>query len=151
MLGEQCSVGTLVHTEFLLQCVPEGETETLEIKVVSHGVEGVNVDPNDEGRHERGQVKNSRRQSEAAGEGEEIKSPKRKMIRVESETQDYVREADDTDRKEGEEIRRKTAPCPPSSLTLSSWRTTLPFYVWRCFAISECLRWHTGIPSVVAC
>ena len=27
------------------------ETETLETKVVSHGVEGVNVDPNGEGRH----------------------------------------------------------------------------------------------------
>ena len=63
---------------------PEGETDTLETKVVSHEVEG---------RHERVQVKNSRRQSEAPGEeGGEIKSPKRKIIRVESEeTQDYVR------------------------------------------------------------
>ena len=33
------------------------ETETLETKVVSHGLEGVNVDPNGEGRHEREQVK----------------------------------------------------------------------------------------------
>ena len=49
--------------------------------------------------------KNSRRQSEAPGEeGEEIKSAKRKIIRVESEeTQDYVREANDMDRQEGEE------------------------------------------------
>ena len=31
---------------------PEEETETLETKVVSHGVEGVNADPNGEGRHE---------------------------------------------------------------------------------------------------
>ena len=40
------------------------------------------------------QVKSSRRQSEAPGEeGEEIQSPKRKVIRVESEeSQDYVRE-----------------------------------------------------------
>ena len=40
----------------------KGETETLETKVDSHGVEGVNVDPNGEGRHEREQVKKSRRQ-----------------------------------------------------------------------------------------
>ena len=50
-----------------------------------------------------------RGQSEAPGEeGEEIKSPKRKIIRVESEdTQDYVREANDVDQvdqEEGEEI-----------------------------------------------
>ena len=85
---------------------PEGETETLETKVVSHGVEGVHVDPNGEGRHEREQVNNSRRQSEASGEeGEEIKSPRRKLIRVESEeTQDYVREANDIDQEAGEEI-----------------------------------------------
>ena len=43
-------------------------------------------------------------QSEAPGEeeGEEIKSSKRKIIRVESEeTQDYVREANDTGQEEG--------------------------------------------------
>ena len=56
--------------------------------------------------HEREQVKKSRRQREAPGEeGEEIKSPKRKVIRVESEeTQDYVKEAEDMDQEEGEEI-----------------------------------------------
>ena len=32
---------------------PEWKTETLETKVVSHGVEGVNVDPDGEGRHAR--------------------------------------------------------------------------------------------------
>ena len=32
---------------------PEGETETLETKVVPNGVEGVQVDPEGEGRHER--------------------------------------------------------------------------------------------------
>ena len=82
----------------------EGETETLETKVVSNGVEGVHVDPNGEGRHEREQVKKSRRQSEAPGEaGEDIKSPKRKRIRVESEeTQGYVREANDMDQEEDE-------------------------------------------------
>ena len=59
-----------------------------------------------EGRYEREQVKGSRRQSEAPGEEcEEIKSPKRKTSRVESEeTQDYVREANDMDQEEGEEI-----------------------------------------------
>ena len=35
----------------------EGETETPETEVVSNGVEGVHVDPDGEGRHERGQVK----------------------------------------------------------------------------------------------
>ena len=51
------------------------------------------------------QVKKNRRQSDALGEEcEEIKSPKRKIIRVESEeTQDYVREANDMDQEEGEE------------------------------------------------
>ena len=43
--------------------------------------------------------------SEAPGEeGEEVRSPKRKIIRVESEeTQGYVREANDMDQEEGEE------------------------------------------------
>ena len=84
---------------------PEGETETLETKLVSHGVEGVNADPNGEGRHERVQVKTSRRQSEAPGEeGEEVKSPIRKVIRVESEeTQDYVRAAKDLNQEDAEE------------------------------------------------
>ena len=50
-------------------------------------------------------MNNSRRQNEAPGqEGEEIKSPKRKVIRVESEeTQDYVREANDLNQEEAEE------------------------------------------------
>ena len=84
----------------------EGEAETLETRVVSNGVEGVHVDFNGEGHHERGQVKNSGRQSEAPGEeGEEIKSRKRKIIWVESEeAQGYVREAKDTDQVEAEEI-----------------------------------------------
>ena len=65
---------------------PEGETKTQETKVVSHRVEGVFVDPEGEGRHEKRQAKKSRRESEAPGEErEEIKSPKRKVIRVESE------------------------------------------------------------------
>ena len=45
-----------------------------------------------ESRHARVPAKSSRRESEAPGEeGEEVESPKRKVIRVESEeTQDYV-------------------------------------------------------------
>ena len=44
------------------------------------------MDPDGEGHHERVQVINSRRQSEPPGEeGEEIKSPKREVVRVESE------------------------------------------------------------------
>ena len=51
-------------------------------------------------------MKKSRGQSEAPGEVcGEIKSPERKVIRVESEeTQDYVREANDMNQEEAEEI-----------------------------------------------
>ena len=49
-----------------------------ETEVSWNGVEGVPRYPDGEGRHERWQVKNSRRQSDAPGEeGEEIRSPKR--------------------------------------------------------------------------
>ena len=64
----------------------------------------------------QGSKKNFRRQSDAPGEeGEVIKSPKRKIIGVESEeTQDYVREANDMDQEEGEEISFETsAICVP--------------------------------------
>ena len=66
-----------------------------EIRVVADGVEGIHVHLNCEGHQERGQVKHHRSQSDAPWEkGEEIKSPKRKVIRAESEeTQDYVRQA----------------------------------------------------------
>ena len=47
---------------------PERKTEMPETGVVSHGVEGIDVDPNCEGHHERGQVKSSRSQSEAPGQ-----------------------------------------------------------------------------------
>ena len=81
---------------------PEGETETPETKALWNSVEGVPGYPDGEGRHERVQVKSSRRESEVPGEeGEEVKSPKRKVIRVESEeTQDYVREAKDLNQDE---------------------------------------------------
>ena len=84
----------------------EGETETPETKVLRNEVEGVPVNPDGEGRHEQVQAKSSRRESEAPGEeGEEVKSPKRKVIRVESEeTQDYVRETKGLSKEEAEEI-----------------------------------------------
>ena len=82
------------------------ETETPETTVLWSEVDGVPVNPDGEGRHERVQAKSSRRESEAPGEeGEEVKSPKRKVIRVESEeTQDYVREAIDLSQEDVEEI-----------------------------------------------
>ena len=69
-------------------------------------MESVTGYPDSEGRDERVQVKSSRRESEApGGEGEEVKGPKRKTIRVESEeTQDNVREAKDMNQEEAEEI-----------------------------------------------
>ena len=74
-----------------------------ETRVVADGVEGIFVDLDGEGHQERRQVQNHRSQSGVQGEeGEEIKSPKRKVIRVEpEETQDYVREAKGTDPEEG--------------------------------------------------
>ena len=52
------------------------------------------------------QVNNSRRDSEVPGEdGEEIESPRRTVIRVESEeTHDSVREANDLNQQEAEEL-----------------------------------------------
>ena len=106
VMGETAGNATRERGEDAWRLEPEGRTETLEIKVVSHGVEGVNVDPDGEGRHEWERMKKSRRQSEAPGEeGEETKSPKRKIIRVASEeTQDSVRKAKDTDQEEAEEM-----------------------------------------------
>ena len=55
-------------------------------------VEGTFVDLDGESRREQVEAKLSRRGREIPNEGEEIKSPKRKVVRVESEeTQDYVR------------------------------------------------------------
>ena len=68
-----------------------------------YGTEWVPEHPDGEGHHERVQVKSFRRKSDAPGE--EVKSPRRKVIRVESEdTQDYVTEAKDLDQEEAEEI-----------------------------------------------
>ena len=108
----------------------------LETRVVADGVEGIYVDLNGEFHHERGQVKHHRSQSDVPGEeGEEIKSPKRKIIRAESEeTQDYARKAKDTDQEEVEELsfvpsaisvpRKLTFRCDNqcSEKTLSFWQ-----------------------------
>ena len=72
----------------------------------------------------KGSKSKKRRQSEAPGEeGEEIKSPKRKIIRVESEeTQDYVREANDVDqRKVTKEV---------------SYRVRSAFHKGRCLVVT---------------
>ena len=63
------------------------------------------------------QVKSSRRESETPGEeGEEVKSPNRKVIRVESEeTHDFVRKAKDT-----KAVFRCDNQC--SEQTLSFWQ-----------------------------
>ena len=84
---------------------PEGEAEVPETIIVSDGLEGTFVDLDGESRHEQVEAKLSRREREVPGEeGEEIKSPKRKLIRVESEeTQDYVREAVSAEQEEEEE------------------------------------------------
>ena len=81
----------------------EGEAEVPEIIVVSDAVEGTLVDLDGESRHEHVEAKLSRRGREMLNEDEEIGSPKRKVIRVESEgTQDCVREAKSTEYEEEE-------------------------------------------------
>ena len=84
---------------------PEGEAKVPEIILVSDAVEGTFADLDGESRRAQVEAKNSRRGREAPGEGsEDIKSPKRKVIRVESEeTQDHVREAKSTECEEEEE------------------------------------------------
>ena len=79
--------------EYAWRLEPQGETEVPETVIVADEVEGTYVDSNGEGHHGRGKVKNHRSQSGVpGGEGEEIKSPRRKVIRVESEEmQDYVK------------------------------------------------------------
>ena len=84
---------------------PEGEAEVPEIIIVSDAVEGTNVDLDGESRHEQSEANFSRRDGEVPGEeGEELTSPKRNVIRVETEeTQDYVREAKSAEQEEVEE------------------------------------------------
>ena len=91
------------HGEWRLE--PEGEAEVQEIIIVSDAVEGALVDLEGESRQRAGRRKFSRRGREMLNEGEEMRSQKRKVIRVESEeTQDCVREEKRTE-FEGEEER----------------------------------------------
>ena len=135
---------------------PEGVTEMPETRVVSDGLESIHVDLDGEGRHVREQVKKSRRQSEAPGEeGEEIQSPKRKIIRVEcEETQDYVREANDMDQEEAEEISfvpsSISVPQKPlfrcdnqcSEKTLSFWQSVVIKEGGESYATNLCQQRH---------
>ena len=85
---------------------PEGEAEVPVIIIVSDAVEGTPADLDGESRHEQVEAKLSRREREMLNEGEGIRSPKRKVIRVEAEeTQDYVREEKIT---EFEEEKQRT-------------------------------------------
>ena len=69
---------------------PEGEAEVLDIIIVSDAVEGT---PVAKAVREQVAAELSRRGREMLNEDEEIKSPKRNVIRVESEeTHDYVKE-----------------------------------------------------------
>ena len=82
---------------------PEGEAEVPEIIVVSDAVESTFVDLDGESCHEHVNAKLSRRGREMLNEDEEVRSPKRKVIRVESEeTQDYVEEGRSTEKEEEE-------------------------------------------------
>ena len=67
VVGETAGDATRGRGEDAWRLEPEGEAATLETTVVSDGVEGVHVDPDGECHHERVQVKNSRKQSEAPG------------------------------------------------------------------------------------
>ena len=87
----------------------ESEAEKPEATVPWNGVEGVSVNPEGESRH--GQVradmarKDRESQTQMEEKVEEVQSPKRKVIRVESEeTQDYVRDSLNLSLKEAEEI-----------------------------------------------
>ena len=98
--GEEAT--TVVESEWRLE--PEGEAEVPEIIIVSDAVEGTFVDLDGESHHEQVETKLSRRGREMLNEGEEIRSPKRKVIRVESEeSQDHVREENSTEFEEEEE------------------------------------------------
>ena len=73
---------------------PEGEAEVPAIIIVSDAVEGTFVDLDGESRREQVEAKLSRRGREILDEGEEIESPKRRVIRVESEEYEFRTERD---------------------------------------------------------
>ena len=92
----------------------EGEAEKLVVTVLWNEAEGVSVNPEGESRHEQIRAKTTRKERKMerkvgryapSEEGAEKQSPKRKVIRVESEeTQDYVRKSWNLSRDEAEEI-----------------------------------------------
>ena len=62
---------------------PVGEAEVPEIIIVSAAVDSTEVDFDDKSRRKHAEERSSRKEREALGKGsEEIKSPKRKVIRV---------------------------------------------------------------------
>ena len=68
VMGETAGNATRGRGEDAWRLEPEGETETLETNVVSHGVDGVYVDHNGDCRHERLQEKKTPEgKSEAPG------------------------------------------------------------------------------------
>ena len=113
-----------------------GEADVPEIIIVSDAVEVTPVDLDGESRHEQVEAKLSRREREMLNEGEEIRSPKRKVIRVESEeTQDFVIEGRSTEKEEEQRTFIPSAvgvPLKPlfccdkqcSEKTLSYWQLT---------------------------
>ena len=94
------------------------EAEVPDIIIVSDAVEGTFVDLEGKSRRDQVEAKLSRRWREILNEGQEIKSPKRKVIPVESEeTHDYVREAKCTEYEEEEE----RGPSYRAERTTSAW------------------------------
>ena len=83
---------------------PEREADVPEIIIVSDAVESTIVDLGGKSRREQAEEGSFRREREVPGEeGEEVKTPKRKVIRVESEeTQDYIRQAKSAEQEEAE-------------------------------------------------
>ena len=85
---------------------PEGKAEVPEIIIVSDAVEGTPVDLEGKSLQEQVEATLSRRGREMLNEGEEIRSLKRKVTRLESEeTQDCVRKEKST---EFEEEKQRT-------------------------------------------
>ena len=97
--------------------VPECDAEKPGAIGLANEVKGISVNPEGGGRHRRARTKMARMEREnqtksekeanqnaPQEEGAKVQSPKRKVIRVESETQDYVRDSLDLSQEEAEEI-----------------------------------------------
>ena len=136
---------------------PEGEAEVPQIIIVSDAVDGTPVDLEGESRNEQVEAKFSRTGIEMLNEGEEIRCPKRKVIRVESEeAQDYVREEKITEFEE--EKQRTFIPCAVavplkplfrcdkkcSGRTLGSWQLASVVVTEgdEAFSTNLCQKWQ---------